>query len=223
MAETKPLILAIDDEADILELMRRVLQVAEYEVITASDGNQGLDMVSERDPDLVLLDIKMPGKSGLEVLEEMRRNHPNTAVVMATGMGDVKTAIKAMQMGAYDYIVKPFSVNEIAPKVGKALEKRKLILDNQRYLNDLETKTVEQTYQLEGKINELTSLNRLFQTHLHQRFKSEEAYNYLTDKISKTVHQMLDLGKELESHKEQMQSLTDDTLKQPVTSSNKAV
>ena len=90
MSEKKPLILVVDDEPDVVQLVKRVLELEGYEVITTADGDQALALVSERNPELVLLDIKMPGKSGIEVLEELRAHHEDMAVIMASGIGEMK-------------------------------------------------------------------------------------------------------------------------------------
>lgn len=174
MVETKPLILAVDDEPDICRLMRRVLESVGYEVITANDGNQVLQLVAQRNPDLVLLDIKMPGKSGTEVFQELRVSHPDTGVIMATAVGDVNVAIDTLREGALNYLIKPFNVNELVISVAGALEKRRLILENLDYRLNLERKVAEQTQLLQQKVRELTALNNLFVTYLNQGFAAAE-------------------------------------------------
>lgn len=206
MAQSKPLILAVDDEVDVLQLFQRVLEPAGYEVITASDGAQALALVSARNPDLMLLDIKLPKKSGMEVLEELRSSKLDTAIIMATGVGDVTTAIKAMRIGAFDYLTKPFSVEEILISVERALERRKLILENQDYRLNLEKKVAEQTQQLQQKVRELTALNNLFVTHLNQRYETEESYSRLANSVVKLLEEMQALAKEALAQKERMKS-----------------
>jgi len=179
MAEKKPLILVADDEVDICRLMQRVLEPAGYEVITANDANQALQLVAQRNPALVLLDIKMPGKSGIEVFQELKISHPDTGVIMATAVADVNIAIDTLREGALDYLVKPFNVNELVIGVAGALEKRRLILENRDYRLNLERKVIEQTELLQQKVRELTALNNLFVTYLNQGFEAAETYGRL--------------------------------------------
>ncbi|MBI4180884.1 MAG: response regulator, partial [Chloroflexi bacterium] len=161
MVETKALILAVDDEPDICRLMKRVLESAGYQVITTTDSNQVLELVAQRNPDLVLLDILMPGKSGMEVFQELKRSHPDVGVIMVTAVGDANVAIETLREGAYDYLLKPFNVNELVISVTGALEKRRLVLENRDYRLNLEKKVTEQTQILQQKIRELTGLNNL--------------------------------------------------------------
>lgn len=201
MVETKPLILAVDDEPDICRLMQRVLEPAGYEVITATNGEQALKLVTERTPDLVLLDIKMPGKSGTEVFQELKVSHPDSSVIMATAVGDVNLAIDTLREGALDYLIKPFNVNELVVSVVGALEKRKLILENRDYQLNLERKVAEQTQLLQQKVRELTALNNLFVIYLNQGFEAAESYGRLASAIIQMSGEIHRLAKEGEAHK----------------------
>ncbi len=179
MSETKLLILVMDDEVDICRLMQRVLEPAGYEVITANDTNQALQLVAQRNPALVLLDIKMPGKSGVEVFHELRTSYPDTGVIMSTAVADVNIAIDILKDGALDYLVKPFNVGELVVSVAGALEKRRLVLENRDYRLNLERKVAEQTQLLQRKVIEVTALNNLFVTYLNQGFEAAEIYSRL--------------------------------------------
>ncbi len=187
MTQSKPLILTVDDELNVLQLMKRILEPAGYEVIRASDGSQALTLVSEKNPDLVLLDMRMPGKTGMEVLQEVTTRHPDTAVIMATGVGDTKTMIEAMKMGAFDYLMKPFDMNQVLVCVQNALERRRLLLENRTH-----QATVER---------QLNALNNLFQSYLKIRSEVEEGYSQLADHISKLAVELDDLRKESEKFK----------------------
>jgi len=201
MAQAKSLILIVDDELDILRLLQRTLEPAGYKVITASDGNQALALVSEKLPEVVLLDIKMPGKSGIEILKELREHHPDIAIIMATGISDVNTAVEAMRLGAYDYLVKPFNVDLIFLSVERALEKRRLLLENRNYQLNLEKRVTEQTQLLEQKVRELTALNNLFVKYLNQGFEAAEAYGHLANSIIKAGEDIRVLAKEAEARR----------------------
>lgn len=111
VAEIKSKILVADDEPSIVETLRRFLEKKNYQVVTASDGIEALEKVKHEKPDVVLLDIEMPGKSGLEVLKELKKHHPDIGVIMVTGVKDEAVGTNALSMGAFDYIVKPFDAD----------------------------------------------------------------------------------------------------------------
>jgi len=129
-------ILVADDEEAVRNLLQRILGEAGYEVVTAANGQEALYKVSLGEAEVVLLDIKMPGMSGMEVLQQITANWPETCVVMATAAGDAETAVEAMKAGAYDYITKPFNRDDVVLKVQKAIEKRDLLW---HMLKNLET------------------------------------------------------------------------------------
>ncbi len=129
-------ILVVDDEEPVRNLLQRILGEAGYNVDTAATGQEALDKVSQLNAGVVLLDIKMPGMSGMEVLQQITTNWPETCVVMATAAGDAQTAVEAMKAGAYDYITKPFNRDDVVLKVQKAIEKRDLLW---HLLKNLET------------------------------------------------------------------------------------
>ncbi len=148
-------VLVVDDEETIQNLLQRILKEAGYNVVTASDGQEALDKVSQQKFDAVLLDIKMPVMSGIEVLQQLTTNWPGICVVMATAVGDAQTAVEAMKLGAYDYITKPFNPDDVVLKMQRALEKRNLRLENERHQLDLEKRVGEQAQQLQQQFVEL--------------------------------------------------------------------
>ena len=125
-------ILIVDDEDGIRRLCHHALEGAGFLCETASSGQDALARVDQEEFDLVLLGVKMSGLSGLEVSPKLNATHPNTCVVMVTAIIDVQTAVQAIQLGAYDYITKPFHLGDLASTVERALEKRRLSLENQR-------------------------------------------------------------------------------------------
>ncbi|MCH7801734.1 MAG: response regulator [Chloroflexi bacterium] len=174
MLRTKPLILAVDDEPQICEMLKDFLEDSdEFRVITCSDTSQVLPLVQRESPGLVTLDMNMPGKNGMELLEEIKSYDDDIAVIMVTANRDVQTAIQAVRLGAYDYIVKPMSVAEVILAATRALEHRKLVLENRSYQINLERMVREKTFDLEQKVRELSALNSLFQTLLNQRYDAE--------------------------------------------------
>lgn len=115
-------ILVVDDEHLIRWSLEQNLRKQGYEVITAGSGEDALKMAREEQPDLMLLDIQLPGISGMEVLEKVKEMDEDIVVIMLTAYGGLETAVKAMRLGAYDYINKPFNLDEIGIVIKKALE-----------------------------------------------------------------------------------------------------
>ena len=120
-------ILVIDDEEVVLDSCTQVLAGAECQVTTASNGAQGLKLVEELQPDLVFLDLKMPGLSGFEVLGKIRGQHPLMAVIVITGYATVSSAIEAMKKGAFDFLPKPFTPEELRLITQRGLEHSRLV------------------------------------------------------------------------------------------------
>ncbi len=127
-----PKVLVVDDEKVIREILADFLSMEGFSVRTAEDGVAALAELSKGSFDLVLSDLKMPNMGGLELLEAIRLHSPNVVVVIMTGFGTVETAIDAMKRGAYDYILKPFKVEEVVHTIRRALEKQKLATENLR-------------------------------------------------------------------------------------------
>jgi two-component system sensor histidine kinase/response regulator len=122
-------ILIIDDEEIVLDSCTDILQDDGYEMITAMDGTRGLKRLQEFHPDLVFVDLKMPGMSGLQVLERIQAIDPTVVTIVITGYATVSSAVEAMKHGAYDFLPKPFTPDELRLITYRGLEKRKLVLD----------------------------------------------------------------------------------------------
>lgn len=103
-------ILVVDDEEDVRDLLRRFLTRRGYEVDTAADGEAALEAVAEDKPDIVLLDIKLPALSGLAVLERLREEASEVAVITMSGVADEDTARRSLELGAADFVTKPFNL-----------------------------------------------------------------------------------------------------------------
>ena len=115
-------ILIVDDEASILQSLEGILTDEGFEVLCAKSGHEALEKIEEEIPDLVLLDIWMPGKDGIETLTDIKQGYPNLQVVMMSGHGTIETAVKATKVGAYDFIEKPLSLEKLLLSVNNALE-----------------------------------------------------------------------------------------------------
>ena len=148
MEEAKGTILIVDDEESIRSIISRRLESEGYSCEVASDGKEALWKAFIKDFDLVLMDIRMPGMSGMEALPQMVTHHPDTCVLMLTAVIDADTAIEAMKLGAYDYVTKPFDLDDLTMRVDKALERRRLILEKREYDVNLEQKLRQQTEQM---------------------------------------------------------------------------
>ncbi|MEW6108196.1 MAG: sigma-54 dependent transcriptional regulator [Nitrospirota bacterium] len=123
-------ILVIDDEDIVRTSCRRMLEPEGYEVNTAKSGSDGITVLSDSIFDLVLTDLKMPDMDGIEVLRRIKEMWPDIEAIIMTGFGTVSTAVKAMKIGAFDYIEKPFSPDQLLNLVSKALERKKLAIEN---------------------------------------------------------------------------------------------
>jgi signal transduction histidine kinase len=122
-------VLLIDDEEVVLDSCTRMLRGGNYEVKTAMDGAKGVALAKEFQPDLVIVDLKMPGISGLEVLEQIQALDPTISSIMLTGFATVGSAVDAMKKGACDFLPKPITPDEFRLVVGRALERRRLVLE----------------------------------------------------------------------------------------------
>ncbi|MCX5751023.1 MAG: sigma-54 dependent transcriptional regulator [Candidatus Saganbacteria bacterium] len=124
-----PVVLAIDDESDILSTFKTLLK-KRCIVETASSGEEGLEKLKELKVPLVLLDVRLPGMNGIEVLKRIKKTNPDIEVLVVSALPDVKLAVDAIKLGAYDYIVKPFDANELINLVSRVLEKQALVKEN---------------------------------------------------------------------------------------------
>ena len=122
MVNKKPSVLIVDDEQVICDVLYNELSERGYLCATALSGKDALAQLASEDFDVVLLDIRLPGMSGMEVLREIWLNHGNTATIMITAVNDVNTAVEAMKLGASDYLVKPFDLDKVNASINTALE-----------------------------------------------------------------------------------------------------
>ena len=126
-SEEKPVsILIMDDEQGIRDLLSYELGMRNCQVVSAEDGVQGLEKMKSQKFDVVISDVKMPNLDGLEALEEIRKIDPKIEVIMSTGFGTIDMAVESIKKGAYDFITKPYNLDELFSKVEKAVEKRRL-------------------------------------------------------------------------------------------------
>ncbi len=152
-------VLVLDDEPVIREVLRTVLSRAGYDVSEAATAAEGLARVEREPPDLLLLDLMLPDRPGLEVLAEIRSTHPEIPVVVVTAYSSVESAIAAMREGAFHYVPKPFRNDEVLHVVKQALEKRRLVRENVALRAQLEGATG-----LGGLVGRSPSMGKVFET-----------------------------------------------------------
>jgi putative two-component system response regulator len=141
MTIPKESILLVDDEQAIRGILSKGLGMRGYVCDEAESGDQALDKLQVHPADLVIMDINMPGRLGSEVLPDITKRFPETAVIMASGVSDSKVIAKCIQDGAQDYISKPFRFEQVLSSVNGTLDKRRVALEIQHYLQDMGNKT----------------------------------------------------------------------------------
>jgi len=150
-------ILVVEDDSSAREVLGVLLRRNEYDVTLAADGQKGIDLLKEREFDIVITDLKMPGVNGLQVLAHCKLLHPDTEVVMVTAYATTETAIAAMKQGAYDYLTKPYKVDEILVTMQRALEKRALVRENVTLREELRGR-----YRLDRMVGRSPVMQQLF-------------------------------------------------------------
>jgi putative nucleotidyltransferase with HDIG domain len=148
MAEKGLRVLVVDDEANVRKLLCQRLSREGYQCEEAGGADEALAKLKAKPADLMILDIKMPGKSGMELLPEIKAAYPDTAVMMATALNDINISIQCMKEGAYDYICKPFNLAEVVLSAEGVLEKQRLEREIKEYQQYLEEKVEEQTKEI---------------------------------------------------------------------------
>jgi putative nucleotidyltransferase with HDIG domain len=150
-------VMVVDDEKVIREILTDFLTSEGFIVTAVESGERAMEELENQRYDVVLTDLKMPGMSGIELLEKIRDMKIDTITIMMTGFGTVETAIKAMKYGAYDYITKPFKVNEVVQIIRRGLEKQKLEREN------IQLKELMSLYQVSEAMSTSLSLDNILQ------------------------------------------------------------
>ena len=130
--DDRPSILVVDDEKVIRDMLADLLDMEGFHVRTAEDGSSALDELSREHYDLVLSDLKMPKMGGIALLDQIGKVAPQAVTVIMTGFGTVETAIDAMKRGAYDYVLKPFKLEEVVHVVRRGIDKKRMVAENMR-------------------------------------------------------------------------------------------
>ena len=133
-------ILVVDDEEIVIKSCLRILGGGEYEVEAVQSGREALKKIGENHYDVLILDIMMPEIDGMEVLQRVKESHPDVDVIMVTGLSQIDTAVRAMKLGAFDYLPKPFDPDELKLVVQRAFERRHLLQENLSLKSEVSSK-----------------------------------------------------------------------------------
>ncbi|MDH5202336.1 MAG: sigma-54 dependent transcriptional regulator, partial [Nitrospirota bacterium] len=163
MAE--PVVLVVDDEDGIRETLSGIFEDEGCDVLTSSTGEEAIEVIKEQIPDLILLDIWLPGIDGIQTLKEIKALKPELPVIMISGHGNIELAVKATKMGAYDFLEKPLSLERVLLVAKRALERRTLEMEYKALKQDLTRK-----YRLVGSSQSMTLLKE--QIHMAARSNS---------------------------------------------------
>jgi putative nucleotidyltransferase with HDIG domain len=198
VTEPKEKILLVDDEEALRSILSIGLGARGYVCDEAEDGDQALAKLGKGPSDLVIMDINMPGKTGSEILPEITRDYPETAVIMASGISDPRVIAKCIQDGAQDYISKPFRFEQVLASVNGTLDKRRMVLDIRKYFNDI-TKEIEENR---------NDPRRFFFEPILKLINTLEAKDSYTAGHSQAVADIaMNLGKQLKMNPEEMDDL----------------
>src|SRR3972149_1942866 len=156
---TRGRIVVIDDEVNAATALEPLLREDGYEGASAHDARGGLLLLEKAEPDVVLTDLRMPGMDGLELLQKVKEVRPETMVILMTAYGTVKTAVKAMKLGAEDYLGKPIDVEELEVVLQKVIEKKRL-QEEARFLRD----RLDPKYPLDNLVGESPEMLAVFKT-----------------------------------------------------------
>jgi len=148
-------ILVVDDERQVSDIIAQCLALEGYCCDTADCAEKALSLCESNDYDLIVSDIMMPGKSGIELLGIVRQHYPDIAIIMVTAVDDRATAVNALQLGAYGYVIKPFDLNEIVIGVVNALERRRLSIQSREYERRLENDVRQRTADIQRREEEI--------------------------------------------------------------------
>lgn len=199
-----PRIMIVDDEVEITEILADLLS-EDYDCVRAGSAEQALSLLRQSQFQLVISDITMPGMSGLEMIPHVKEQSPETVVVMISGMQTVESAIGALRLGAFDYLMKPFDLRQVEAVVKRALEHHDLVVAKQRYENHLEELVEQRTAELDRALNSLEGAYRSTLKALTAALETRDSETH--GHSERVVSYSLRLGREYGLNSEEMKSL----------------
>jgi len=199
-----PRILIVDDEVEITEILADLLS-EDYECLRAASAEEALVRLTESEFQLVISDITMPGMSGLDMIPHIKDLSPDTVVVMISGMQTVESAIGALRLGAFDYLMKPFDLRQVEAVVKRALEHHELVVAKQRYENHLEELVEQRTVELDKALNSLEGAYRSTLKALTAALETRDSETH--GHSERVVSYSLRLGREYGLSSENMKAL----------------
>jgi putative two-component system response regulator len=180
-------VLVVDDDQFALRSMVKVLGGESYEVVAAASGSEAIDLLKEDSFDLVLTDLKMPEVDGLEVLRQAREIAPQAVVLILTGYASLESAIEALREGAYDYLLKPCSADELKLKIERGLERVRLAEERQRAQEALRKAHNELEIRVKERTAELVKANEKLQIEIAERKRAEEELRQSHARLGRTL------------------------------------
>src|ERR1051325_4462805 len=154
----KPRILVVDDEESIREFLDIMLRKEGYEVTCVEDGQRAIDMLKKKSFDLIISDLQMPNVTGIELLKHVKETQPDLLFMMITAFGTTESAVEAMKVGAYDYITKPFKIDEVRINISNALTSRTLELENRSLKKEL-----KKEYSFQNLVGNSETMHRIYE------------------------------------------------------------
>src|ERR1700722_6180264 len=154
----KSRILVVDDEESIREFLEIMLRKEGYEVTCAEDGQKALEILKKKAFDMVISDLQMPNMTGLELLKSVNEQYPDMFFMMITAFGTTETAVEAMKLGAYDYLTKPFKIDEVRINIANALRSKNLEVENRVLKKELKAE-----YSFQNLVGNSESMHRIYE------------------------------------------------------------
>ncbi len=205
MQESKPKILVVDDEKGLRIGVQRLLEMEGYEVDVAENGSEGIELGTNNEYDLAIIDLKMPDIEGIEVLKKIKEKHPNTVCFIATAFASYDTAIEATKLGAQSYIPKPFTPEELLVEIKSGYQKRLHLLEEEKWIREREERLLEVAFEktrLNTIINSITDgvlvvnkegLAVLFNPAVHRFLELSEinVEEYILDKLRPEILELI--------------------------------
>ncbi len=199
-----PRILIVDDEDEIRQILLELLS-AQFNCEGSSTAEEALDRLGNSQFELVISDITMPGMSGLDMIPHVKSVSPDTVVVMISGMQTVESAIGALRLGAFDYLMKPFDLRQVEAVVKRALEHHELIVAKQRYENQLEELVEQRTAELDRALDSLEDAYRSTLKALTAALETRDSETH--GHSERVVSYSLRLGREYGLNRDEMKAL----------------